>query len=134
MRWILYVVILALLFLAPLERADVAKLLPIETVAVYKQQEQVVLETDTKHKGIGQTVTKALEDLKKNTPAIVYLDTAKYAVISEAAMEELDALKGYLKDKIHIVVADVRGQVKEASRYLNAHGKLPENTSSQNDK
>ena len=134
MRWILYVVILALLFLAPLERADVAKLLPIETVAVYKEQGQVVMETDTKHKGVGRNAEEALESLKENTPAIVYLDTAKYLVVAEDVKDQIAQLKSYLKDRVCVCIADIRGQVAEASKYLEAHGNLPENTSFQKEK
>ena len=134
MRWILYIVILALLLLAPLERADVAKLLPIETVAVYKEQGNVALETDTKHKGIGKNAIEALENLKKTTPSLVYLDTAKYLVVSEDTKDQIEELKGYLKDKIRVCIADVRGQVREASKYLEAHGNLPKNTSFQKEK
>ncbi|MBO5836334.1 MAG: hypothetical protein J6Q92_00390 [Oscillospiraceae bacterium] len=134
MRWILYIVILALLFLAPLERVDVAKLLPIETVAVYEEAGSVVMETDTKHKGVGKDAMEALESLKKNTPAIVYLDTAKYLVVAEEVKDQIAQLRGQLKDRVCICIADIRGRVKEASKYLQAHGNLPENKSFQNEK
>ena len=70
-RWILYVTILLMLYVAPLERLDVAKLLPIQAVAVYTEGDAVVLETDTENKGKGASIADALQDLKENTPAVV---------------------------------------------------------------
>ena len=134
MRLILYIVIIALVFFAPVKWTDVADLLPIETVAVYKEEGSVVLETDSGYKGVGQDAQKALENLKEKTPAIIYLDTAKYLVVAEDAKEQIQELKGYLKEKIRIYIADVRGYVKEASKYLQTHENLPENTMSQKEK
>ncbi len=125
MRMVLYVIILALLYLAPLKKVDIAKLLPIEAVAVYMEQGEVVLETDTEHMGRGSDVSKALENLKADTPAVVYLDTAEYLIISEDALAELDALKTYLKPNVRVCVADVCGRVKDTAKYLEVHGNLP---------
>ena len=42
MRTIIYVVILSMLFFVPLEPVEIARLLPIETVAVYMNDGDVV--------------------------------------------------------------------------------------------
>lgn len=122
MRIILYVVILALLFVVPLEPVDVAKLLPIETVAVYMEDGNVVMETDTQHKGRGENVADALENLKAVTPAVVYLDTACYLLISEDAMHCVDQLKQYLKPSVDVAICDDKDWVKDAAKYLSVHG------------
>ena len=96
MRKILYVAILAALFFAPLERADVAKLLPIQAVAVYADNGQVVLETDAKAQGRGDSAEQALENMKATTSAVVYLDTAEYLLVSEDAAPFAEALRGVL--------------------------------------
>ena len=85
MRRILYGVILLAAFFAPVERLDVAKLLPVEAVAIYLEEGQVVLETDSEDRGRGDTVQAALENLKQNATKIIYLDTARRAI---AAMPE----------------------------------------------
>ncbi len=126
MRKVLYVIILALLFLAPLERVDVAKLLPIEAVAVYVDGDSVVLETDTEDKGKGENVALALRNLIKTTPAVVYLDTAEYLLVSEDALEHVDALRDYLKPSVKVCVCQAKGGVKDAAKYLDVHGDLPE--------
>ena len=60
MRRILYVLILVLAFIAPVDRLDIAKLQPIEAVAVYLEEGEVVLETDTGDLGRGATEELAL--------------------------------------------------------------------------
>lgn len=125
MRIVLYIVILAILFFVPLERVDVAKLLPIEAVAVYMDEGNVVLETDTEHKGRGADVPQALESLKENTSTVVYLDTAKFLILSEDARLHLNALRSYLKPSVKVCIGDARGQVKNVAKYLDVHGDLP---------
>ena len=125
MRMVIYIVILAILFFVPLERADVAKLLPIEAVAVYMDAGDVVFETDTEHKGRGVDVTKAIENLKENTPAVVYLDTAEFLMVSEEALSEMNALQNYLKPSVKVFVGNAMGKVKQTAKYLEIHGSLP---------
>lgn len=125
MRVVLYIVILAILFFVPLERVDVAKLLPIEAVAVYMEEGNVVFETDTEHKGRGADVAKALENLKENTPAVVYLDTAEFLIVSEDAQSHLNALRSYLKPSVKVCIGGARNHVKDAAKYLDVHGDLP---------
>ena len=125
MRVFLYIFILSLLFFAPVQRVDVSKLLPIEAVAVYQSEEGVVLETDTKHRGVGATVTEALENLKNNTPAVVYLDTAEFLLISEESIPHIEQLGAYLKPAVKVAVCDAKGVVKETAKYLEVHGDLP---------
>ena len=124
-RWILYIAILLMLYVAPLERLDVAKLLPIQAVAVYTEGDSVVLETDTENKGKGASIADALQDLKENTPAVVYLDTAEFLMVSESAVSEMEEIKNYLKPSVKVCVCDAAGKVKDTAKYLDVHRKLP---------
>ena len=126
MKKILYLLILGALFLAPVERLDVAKLLPIRAVALYMQGERVVLETDTAHMGSGVDAMHALESLKKNTPAVIYLDTAEYLLVSEAAQAYVEQLRGMLKPSVKVCICDAAGKVKIVAEYLDVHGSLTE--------
>ena len=125
MRWLLYIVILTSLFFAPLEREDVAKLLPIQAVAVYTENDTIVLETNTEHTGRGETVADALSDLKEKTPAVVYLDTAEYLLVDENATRFLEQLKAFLKPSVKVCVCDASNRVQIVAKYLDVHGKLP---------
>ena len=128
MRGILYALIIGLMFLAPVERVDIAKLLPIRAVALYSYDEEVVLETDTGHKGFGENAVSALQNLKKETPAVVYLDTADYLLVSEQTQEYVDELRAHLKPSVKVCVCKAEGQVEDAAKYLDIHGNLPELT------
>ena len=47
MRTVLYILIIILTFLAPVQRLDVAKLQPVEAIAIYTEQDTVIIKTDT---------------------------------------------------------------------------------------
>ena len=125
MRKILYIVILGLLFFAPLERLDVAKLLPVKAVAVYMQNDQVVMETDMAYIGRGDTALSALADLKERTPAVVYLDTAEYLLVDQAAVTQVDLLRQELKPSVKVCLCQAAGRVQETVKYLEIHSNLP---------
>ena len=125
MRRVLYAALIIPLFFAPLKRVNVADLLPIEAVAVYMEGNQVVLETDTEHKGFGENAEKALASLKQNTPAVVYLDTAEYLLVAPDAVEQVESLRPHLKPSVKICVWKAGGMVKDAAKYLEVHRDLP---------
>ena len=111
MRIVIYALILAALFFAPVERLDVAKLEPVQAVAIYKENDMVVLETDTEDKGSGKTAEEALQNMKQNTPTVIYLDTAEYLLVAEEAKWDVEALRQYLKPSVK-VSAYTGGSVK----------------------
>ena len=125
MRKVLYVALLIPLFFVPLNRVNVADLLPVEAVAVYWEGDQVVLETDTKHKGTGEDAEKALAALKENTPAVVYLDTADYLLVAPDAIEQANSLYPYLKPRVKVCVCEAAGEVKNVTKQLRIRGDLP---------
>lgn len=125
MRRVLYLVILGLLFFVPLERVDIAKLLPVEAVAVYVENGEVVLETDTQDQGRGTDAADALQKLKDTTPAVVYLDTAEFLLVSKDAVGYVEQLRNFLKPSVKVCICEASGRVKEAVKYLEVHGNLP---------
>lgn len=124
MRKILSVVILALCLVAPVKRLDVEKLQPVEAVAVYMEGGRVVLETDTQDKGMGNTALEALEDMKEKALSVIYLDTAEYLLVEEAAAVYAEALRPLLSGSVK-VGEYLGGAVKEQAAYYEVHGNLP---------
>ena len=120
MKFILYTLIIALSLFAPVTRLDIAKLSPVEAVAVYKEYGQVVLKTDEENEGRGENVHLALADLKKKAAVIIYLDTARYLLVGEGAETEAAALQAYLKEAV-LVGNYAGGDVKEEAKYLDVH-------------
>ena len=125
MRILLYIVILALLVFAPVQRLDVAKLEPVQTVALSVADDMVVIETDTKNTGRGKDLPSAIDDLESNTPGVIYLDTAQYLLITEAAQGYARELEAYLRDSLKVSLWDGMGSVENAAKFLGVRSKLP---------
>lgn len=124
MRKILSIVILMLSLAAPVKRLDVAKLQPVETVAVYYSGNAVVLETDTGDVGQGSTAAKALQDLKESACSVIYLDTAEYLLIGQNAQNAAAELRPFLKDSVK-VGSYHGGDIMKETAYWEIHGDLP---------
>ena len=125
MRKLVYLLIIGALFFAPLQHLDVAKLLPIQAVAMYTEDDQVVLETDTGNVGRGENVLNALKNLKEKTAAVVYLDTAEFLLVAENAVSRIGEVAQYIKQSVKVCVCEAAGRVKETVQYLDVHGNLP---------
>lgn len=124
MRKILSIIILALTLAAPVKRLDVAKLQPVEAVAVYMDGEKVILETDTEDRGVGNTALEALADLKARALSVIYLDTAEYLLVQENAEAFAEELRPLLSDSVRVGTY-LGGSVKEQEKYYEIHGNLP---------
>lgn len=120
-RVLIYCLLLIAVVLIPVERLDVGKLEPVQAVWAYRQNENIVLETDTEDKGSGQTVEEALEDLEAHCLGIIYLDTAQFLLVSEDMQEQIPELGQYLKGSVRLCVWDGKGSVEDAAKYMAAH-------------
>ena len=125
MRILLYIVILAAMLFAPVHRLDVSKLEPVQTVAVRISDEEIVIETDTKNKGQGETLASAIADLEKNTPGVIYLDTAQYLMLTTEATQYASELEKYLRRSIKVSLWDGEGSVERAAKFLAIRQDLP---------
>lgn len=125
MRILLYVVILGLLFLAPVEQLDVAKLEPVQTIALRLTDGEIELETDTGNKGRGKNIADAVNDLEEKTPGVIYLDTAQYLLVTEEASPHVETLRHYLQTETLVSMWDGSASVKSAAKYLDIRRDLP---------
>ena len=126
MRVILYTIIILLMFAAPVTSLDVAKLQPVQSVALYTQGGSVFLETDTGSVGRGENIKEAINDLEKATPGVIYLDTAEYLLIAESALPLACDMLSYLKPSVRVCAWDERGTVEDAAKHLCVREDLPE--------
>ena len=124
-RILLYIGILIAVMVLPVKPLDVAKLHPVQVVSVYKDNNWIILETDTEDKGYGVTVEQALRNLKDTSTGIVYLDTAEYLVISKDTEEEAEELRKELKHSVRLCMATKPVDLAETAEFLSAHGGLP---------
>ncbi|MBQ4640986.1 MAG: hypothetical protein IJB47_00005 [Oscillospiraceae bacterium] len=125
-RIVIYIILLAVLWLVPVKGSDVGKLQPVEVVFIYRDQGQIIMETDTKDKGVGATVEEALANLKDTTPGIIYLDTAEYLLLAEDTTDVAEQLRRILKKTVQICTADRGIDLSLVARFLPAHSKLPQ--------
>lgn len=124
-RIAMYIVILALLTLAPVEGAELGKLRPVEVVLVYQQEEETVIATDTEDVGKGKDGLSALENLKATTAGAIYLDTAEFLLIGEGGEQVAEQLRAHLKKNVKVCKADRSVKPEDTAAFLSAHGKLP---------
>lgn len=120
-RIIIYVLLLALVLVVPVERMDVGKLEPVQAVWAYRENGEIVLETDTQDRGSGATVEEALADMKERCLGIIYLDTAQFLLVSEDMREQIPALGQHLKGSVALCQWDGQGRISDAAKYLAAH-------------
>lgn len=120
-RWILYCAIFVAVLLVPLERADVAKLQPVQTVCIYYNESDYIIETDTGALGKGTSIEEALVDLIETTPAVVYLDTADFLLLLPGTESAVEHLRGVLKDSVELYYYEGDPDLKIVSKYLEIH-------------
>ena len=73
-RIVIYVLILAATLFVPVKGNDIGRLRPVQAVLVYKENQNVLIQTDTEDTGVGQTAKEALQNLKDTTPGVIYLE------------------------------------------------------------
>ena len=124
-RLVIYLIIIAAVVAAPVRPLNVDQLLPVQVVSVYKEGTRSVIETDTGNKGVGDTVSEALQNLKDTASGTVYLKTAEYLLITQDTIKDGVALLGELRASARMCETVGRLNLEEVAQYLNAHTHLP---------
>lgn len=120
-RIVFYIMILAVMLLIPEQGMDIGKLLPVELIYVYTEDGQVIIETDTRNLGQGQTLQEAFQNLEDTTAGVIYLDTADYLLISEDAQPLIKQLQEYVKPEVWVCCCNERAELSEAAAFLAVH-------------
>lgn len=124
MRKLISIALLALALSVPLKRLDIAKLQPVEGVAIYSEDQRVVLETDTGSRGVGETALEALKDMKDKALSVIYLDTAEYLFVEEGMENFAEELRPLLNGAVR-VGEYLEMKAEELVAYYEIHGNLP---------
>ncbi len=120
-RIIIYCILLLCATVIPIDRIDIGDLEPIQAVWMYEEDGMICLKTDTEDLGSGETVQQALEEMKKNSEGIVYLDTAEYLLVSENMQNQISKIKPYLNRNVKIAQWIGESSIADAARYMKAH-------------
>lgn len=127
-RVVIYILLLAAALLIPVDKVDVAKLRPIEVIYISKDGDTVLLQTDTDDVGLGADAAAALENMEQTSPAVIYLDTARYLLIGPGGEEPAQQLRGILKNGIRLCAVAEPVALTDVAQYLPVHGDLPKFT------
>ena len=125
MRTLLSIVILLALTAAPVKPLELAKLEPVQTVSVDYAQKQIILQTDTGSKGVGDTIEAAIDDLEEGTPGVIYLDTAQYLLLTKDAIPYILGIENHLRNSVRLCLWDGKGSLEMADKYLSVKNDLP---------
>lgn len=120
-KLLLYFVVVIAVMLVPVVKTDVGKLHPVELVYLYEEEGDYCIETDTGVLGVGSSIAAAVDDLKQTAKGIIYLDTARYLVVTEDTEEEITKIRPYLKGNEYLCRAEGTIAVEEAAVYLAVH-------------
>lgn len=120
-RVILYCAITIAVLLVPLKRQDVAELEPIQAVYLNKEDNMLIMQTDTLDRGRGNNAQEALAEMQKQSSGIIYLDTAQYLLVTEDTTEYIIEMIPLLKDSVKVCLWGGEGDLAEGAKYMQAH-------------
>ena len=111
--------VLAAVLVCPTKATDVGKLQPVQTIAVYRDEDGYAVLTDTDDAGRGERVSSAIDNLKATTPATIYLDTAQYLIVDDESV--IDSIRPHLKKSVKLCRFVGQPPMKTVSKFLSAH-------------
>ena len=110
----------ALLLRLPHPSRDISKLLPVQTLYLYMEEDLLCVETDTGDRGAGSDLASAADDLRSTAPGEIFLDTAQFLILGPDVpiTEDFYAL---LRPGCRVVYAAQKPDLQEATEYLINH-------------
>lgn len=120
-RWMIYLLLVAGAFLFPKRPVELGKLIPVELILVEKEEGAYLVRTDTGDVGHGTTLPSAIEDLRATAAGDLFLDTARYLLVTEETQHAIPEISGYLKEKTYLCMAQNGLDPEQATKYLSAH-------------
>lgn len=109
-----------LLLRMPHPSRDISKLLPVQTLYLYMEEDLLRIETDTGDRGAGSDLASAAENLKASAPGEIFLDTAQFLILGPNVpiTEEFHTL---LRPSCRVVYTAEKPDLQEATEYLINH-------------
>lgn len=121
-KWLLMAAVAVVcLWDVPFVGTDVAKLQPVEIVAVSSENGGIMIRTDTDAWGYGDTLPEAIEELKRCATGRILLETADYVLIEYIDHSVLDDLLKYLRPGCGLCLCDGDVDLKAAAQFLRSN-------------
>lgn len=105
MKRILVWALLAAVLCFPDRGTDIGKLLPVELVAVRREEGVFRVETDTGQFGLGNTLEEAMADLRNAAPGVVFFDTADYLLLTRETLTA-EGLSSFFRPGVRVLLAE----------------------------
>ena len=125
MKKFTWVIVTALIVIAFWEKSsagtDVGKLLPVQVVMVSRDEEKVVVQTDTGDFGVGDTLTAAVEDMKASAPGEIFLETAEHLLLAPACMDVLEDAAALLRPSCTLCLVEGEPDMEKLGDFLKLH-------------
>lgn len=100
---------------------DVGRLQPVQVVVLSNRDDGVQLQTDTADLGTGENVQQAVMNMKEQSSAMVFLDTAEYLLIEPGAEVWLSQLREHLRPSCNLCYVTAAVDPEQAGKYLQQH-------------
>lgn len=120
-KWMIYLLLVAGAFLFPKRPVELGKLIPVELILVEKAHGTYLVRTDTGDVGQGGNLQSAIENLHATAAGDIFLDTARYLLVTEETMDTIPEISGYLKGKTYLCKTENGADPETAAQYLAAH-------------
>ena len=120
-KWAAVLVVALILTRAEHTGSSINDLEPVETVLVTIKEGNVVLQTDTGAKGVGNNLEKAIENLHSSASGVVFLDTAQNLLVSSQTEELLVELIRWIRPAAHVCLIREDLDLTEVTGYLRVH-------------
>lgn len=105
----------------PFRGTDVAKLQPVELVAVSDADGILKVDTDTGVSGFGATLHHAISDLNHCATGKILLETADYVLVNRYDEALLNVLSDYLRPGCGLCLFSEEIDLKAAAAYLRSN-------------
>lgn len=117
-RIMLYIIVLLLALCIPVDRTDISNLEPIQAVWINKENGNYIITTDTEDVGTGESIQRAIAEMKSKSEKIIYLDTAQYLLVNENCTVVINEISNDLKGKVRVGIWNGEGELARAARYM----------------
>lgn len=107
--------------LLPFSGTDVAKLHPVEVLAVSRESGYLAIHTDTGLVGRGEDLRTAFQRLERISTGEVFFDTANYLLISQDCLDAVEGLSCYLRPACQVYLYNDKELLEDVAKYLENH-------------
>lgn len=121
---IMLLAVLVQYFGVPFRKTDVAKLKPVELIALSIAKGRTDVRTEGGDFGSGYNLQEALEDMKRTADGEIFLETVNNILVTDDAKDLVKELTAYLRPGCGISVYEGEADLETAAKYLGEH-KLP---------